>query len=138
MFMQSRMLLLLLLLFSANSQAYEFPVEIIEFIDNAKIVASVSEGDIDEKLYWQPFEGPPPLSIAGALDAIQKHIASDPQAGTAELTGIELKRIPHHSRHWHYLVKMSSQVDGKPQPRYFIVLMTGKVIPGLREPETVK
>jgi len=136
--MPSRMLPLLLLLFSASTQAYEFPVEIIEFIDNAKIVASIDEGDIDESLYWQPFESPPPLSIAGALDAIRTHIASDPQAGRTELTGIELKQIPHHSRHWHYLVKMRTEVEGKPQPRYFIVLMTGKVIPGLREPETVK
>ncbi len=136
--MPSRMLLLSLFIFSANIQAYGFPVEIIEFIDNARIVASIDEGDIDDALYWQPFEGAPPLSIAGALEAIQKHIASDPEAGNASLTGIELKQIPHHKKHWHYLVKMRIEVDGKPKPRYFIVLMNGKVITGLREPQMVK
>lgn len=136
--MLTRMLPLLFALFSGSLQAYEFPIEIIEFIDNTRVVAFVNEVDIDKALYWVPFEGSPPLAIADALKAIRGHIASDPKLADATLTGIELKQIPRHEKYWHYLVKLRSQADDRVRSSYFIVLMDGKVIPGIREPETLK
>ncbi len=136
--MLSRTLPLLLILLSGNLSAYEFPVEIIEFFDNTKVVAFVNEGDIDKSRYWVPFEGPPPLAVVDALKAIREHIASDPEMTNASLTGIELKQIPHHEKYWHYLVKMRSHADDRLHSSYFIVFMDGKVIPGIREPETLK
>ena len=135
--MRSRLLPLLLML-SGNIQAFEFPIEIIEFIDNARVVASINESDIDKTSYWHPFEGAPPLTMTDALDAIHEYLAADPDLSNATLSGIELKQIPHHEKYWHYLVRMQSRATDKPGFRYFIVLMNGKVIPGLREPQTVK
>jgi len=136
--MRARILPLLLIVISGKIQAFEFPIEVIEFIDNAKVVAFLDETDIDKRSYWEPFTGVPPLSMTDALGAIHDHLAADPELGKATLSGIELKQIPHHERYWHYLVKLQTRMDDKPHSRYFIVLMNGKVIPGLMEPETVK
>jgi hypothetical protein len=54
------------------------------------------------------------------------------------LTGIELKKIPRHEKHWHYLVKTKSEVDDIVESHYFIVLMDGKVIAAIKEPESIK
>jgi hypothetical protein len=128
----------LLLLFSARLQALEFPIEIIESIDNSRVVAFVNETDIDQDINWSPFTGEPPLTVAGALTAIQRQIATDPGLSGAALTEIGLRQIPHHETHWHYLVKLQTRADDKLLAHYFIVLMDGKVIRGLREPQAVK
>lgn len=136
--MSSRMLILLLVLFSTSVHALEFPIEIIEYFDQTRVVAFISEKDIDRTLDWSPFEGDPPLTIADTLRAVREYMAGETGLAKAELTEIELKRIPQHERHWHYLVKMKTQADDKPQFHFLIVLMDGKIIPGLREPEGYK
>lgn len=136
--MLSRILPLLLILFSGLARAYDFPIEVIEFIDDAKVVAFVDETDIDEALDWTPFEGSPPLTIAGALAAIREHIATDKNLADATFAEIELKQLPNHPKHWHYLVKMRSQESDAPHSIFFIVLMNGKVITGIREPQSLK
>jgi hypothetical protein len=136
--MRPAMIAALLLLFSAPLQALEFPIEIIESIDNSRVVAFVNESDIDQDINWVPFSGEPPLTLAGALKAIQQQIATDPGLSAAVLTEIGLRQIPRHKQHWHYLVKMQTRADDKLLAHYFIVLMDGKVIRGLREPQAVK
>jgi hypothetical protein len=136
--MRARLLPLILLLASGKLPATDFPIEVIEFIDNARVVAFLDATDIDTSSHWQPFAGPPPLSMTDALTAIHGHIADDPELADATLSGIELKRIPHHENYWHYLVRLQARPGIKPHARYFIVLMSGKVLPGLREPEPVK
>lgn len=130
--------LLFLLLLSSKIYAIEFPVEIIEYLDDVKVVAFINESDIDKSLRWNPAQGKVPLGIDDALKAIREHVAADPELKQASLTGIELKQIPHHSGYWHYMVKMKTRVNNRNQAHYFIVLMNGKVIPGIREPESVK
>jgi len=135
--MYLRFLPILVLLFSAKLFAYEFPIEITEYIDDVKVDAYISKSDIDQELIWTPFDGAPPLSIAAALQAIQGYAANTDLADMT-LTGIELKKIPRHEKHWHYLVKIKSEVDGIVESHYFIVLMDGKVIPAIKEPESIK
>lgn len=137
--MRMRILPVLVLLgCSTKLPAVQFPVEVIEFMDNARVVASIEAVDIDASAQWQPFSGAPPLSLTAALDAVHKHLAADPTLADATLSGIELKQIPHHENHWHYLVKLQAHNADNPRPHYFIVLMNGKVIAGLREPQAVK
>lgn len=136
--MLSRALFLLLILFSGTIQANEFPIEIIEYTGNTKIVAFFNESDIDKKLHWMPVEGAPPLTITDALVRIREHVAADPELVGATVTEIDLKQIPRHAGHWHYLVKMKGLVDSRMHAHYFIVLMNGKIIQGLREPESIK
>lgn len=129
---------LLLLLFSANVQSYEFPVEIFEYVNDEKVVAFINESDIDASTSWIPSDGAPPVTIANVVNAIRKYIAPDPKLSGATFSEIELKQIPHHEKHWHYLVKMKSRTGGHAHYHYFVVLMSGKIIPALKEPESFK
>lgn len=133
-----RMLLLPLVLFSVTVHAAEFPIEIIEYVDETKVVTFINEEDIERTVGWVPFESPLPLTIADALALVQKFIAPDPEMAGSQLTEIELRRIPHHEIHWHYVVRMTAHTRDKPRSWFFIVLMNGKVIPGLAEPEGIK
>ena len=128
----------LLLLFCGKVVAYESPIEIIEYIDDVKVVANINKNDLNKKTQWIPFKSPPPLSVADALQAVQKYIGSHGKISDIKLRGIELKRMSHHEMYWHYLVKIIYQRGDKTQPHFFVVLMDGKVIPALQEPESIK
>ena len=136
--MLPRILSLLLLAFCVNAQASQYPIEVVEFIDNIRVAAFINEEDIDKSMTWIPFEGSPPLAIGDALGAIKARVADDPEYATMKLTEIELKQIPHHQTYWHYLVRIKTELDGKSRSHYFIVLMNGKVIQGIKEPSSVK
>jgi hypothetical protein len=133
-----RMLALPLVFFSVPIHASEFPIEIIEYVDGTKVATFINEEDIDRTDAWVPFEGPPPLTIGDALALVQKFIAPDPEMADSQLAEIELRRIPHHETHWHYVVRMKAHAGDKPRSQFFIVLMNGKIITGLREPEGIK
>jgi hypothetical protein len=135
--MRSRLPLLLLLL-SCNAMALEYPVEIIESVDNSRVVAFINIVDIDASAEWMPFESTPKLSMTDALAAVQSTIAADPALAGITLVDIELRQIPNHPGHWHYLLRMKMPNAEKPATHYFIVLMNGKVVRGLREPQAVK
>ena len=134
--MLTRTLFALLLLCSSQSQALEYPVEIIEYIDNVRVVAFVKESDIDKSPQWDPGSAPP-LSIANAISAVQQHIAPAPISSDT-LIGIELKKIPRHEHYWHYLIKNKQRSEDRLVSHYYVVLMNGKVIPALKEPEAYK
>jgi hypothetical protein len=134
--MLTRTLLAVLLLLSSQIQALEYPVEIIEYIDNVRVVAFVKESDIDKSPKWDP-PSEPPLSIANAIDAVQRYIAPS-SINNENLIGIELKQIPRHKHYWHYIVKNKMLTAEKPVSHYYVVLMNGKVIPAIKEPESVK
>lgn len=128
----------LFLLFCGKAMAYENPIEIIEYIDDVKVVAHINKSAINQKLKWKPFESPLPLSIVDALQAVQTYIKSHGDISDVELRGIELKRMAHDEKYWHYLVKLDYKSGEDIRPHFFVVLMDGKVISALREPESIK
>jgi len=130
--------LLLLLALSASSPAAQFPIEIFEYVDSARVVAFIDESDLDECTHWHPFEAPPALGIEGVTAAIRTYMASDKDLAGAILSEIELRRVPHREKDWHYMVKLKTERDRGDRFRYLVVLMSGKVIPAIREPESVK
>lgn len=135
--MYSRCLPLFVFLISTKLYAFEFPIEITEYIDDVKVDAVIKQSDINQELIWTPFEKAPALSVADALQAI-KDYADKTNLEDLALTGIELKQIPHHEKHWHYLVKLKSKTDDGFESHYFIVLMDANVIPAIKEPESIK
>lgn len=136
--MRKMIWLLLFLIGNGKALAFEFPIEISEYIDDIKIYAHIEKSDIDEKSEWMPFETSPPLSIFDALKSVQKYIDSNTNSVEQTLIGIELKQIPRHKEYWHYLVKVKYKIDDKLQPHFFIVLMDGKVISAIRRPDAIK
>lgn len=133
-----RLIASLLLLFSGKVLAFDFPIAITEYVDEVRIAAYINKDDLKNSIPWSPFEGPPPLSIHEALKAVQDHMKNDADFASGVLDEIELRKIPHHEKDWHYLVRMKYQSDDKVQPHFFLVLMDGKVISAIREPESIK
>lgn len=136
--MSHKLLPLLLLLFSCNAFAVQFPIEITEYIDEVKVDAYINEADLNKTAKWTPFKSAPPLSVNDALAAIKRHIHADVNFANTTLIGVELKPVPGHAAYWHYLIKLKTVADGKSQPHFFVVLMDGKVISALKEPESIK
>ena len=136
--MQHKLLPLLLLLFSANAFAVKFPIEITEYIDEVKVDAYINEADLNKTSKWTPFKSAPPLSVNDALASIKQHIHADANFADTTLIGVELKPVPGHTAYWHYLIKLKTVTDGKSQPHFFVVLMDGKVISAIKEPESIK
>ena len=132
-----RLMPFLLMLVGQQVVAFEFPIQITEYLDDRKIVVFINEGDIAENRNWNPQSEAPPLSMTGALSAVRNTMAAEEGAPAAELLEIELKQIPHHPLQWHYLVKMTTRDGGEQIPSYFVVLMNAKVIPALPRPESL-
>ncbi|HFD31533.1 MAG TPA: hypothetical protein ENJ28_02305 [Gammaproteobacteria bacterium] len=132
-----RLFPVVILLFSKSLFAYESPIEIIEYIDNVKVVAFISKADIKDTPAWSPFKSKPPLSIEKALNKVKLFLHKN-DLQNITMHEIELKRVPHHNESWHYLVKLSYKLNSEVHNHYFVVLMSGKVIAALKEPESIK
>jgi hypothetical protein len=128
---------LLALLLTTSAQAVDFPIQVIEYVDDIKVVASIDEADMADEQPWHPFTDEPPLSVAQALKAVAEAIAGDTALADARLTEIELRRVPHHENHWHYMVKLQTEAPSPHHNRYYVVLMSGKVVPALKAPQPV-
>ncbi len=124
----------ILLLATTRVVAMQFPVEIIEQFDNARVVAFIPDRDLESAPAWDPLSGPPPLTVAQAIAAVKAHQSRETQEEPFSVEELELRRIPSQDGHWHYLVKAR---QGN-RLRYYVVLMNGKVIPSVQEPEAVK
>ncbi len=136
--MTKNLLLILILFFSAQVLAVEFPIEISEYIDDVKIDAYINKEDLKKTSQWTPFESSPPLTINQALTAILNDEKSEIDFTNSRVIGIELKPVPHHKSYWHYLVKIKTISEEGSEPSFFIVLMDGKVITAIKEPESIK
>jgi hypothetical protein len=136
--MTKNLLPILMLLFSAQVFAVEFPIEISEYIDDVKIDAYINKVDLNKTSQWTPFESSPPLTINQALTAILNEEKSEIDFSNSRVIGIELKPVPHHKSYWHYLVKIKTITEEGSEPHFFIVLMDGKVITAIKEPESIK
>jgi len=135
--MNKTILLLALLLVGTTARAYDPPIEIVEYVDEVRIAATITREDAARNLQWAPFAGPPPLSIDGALRAVEAQARIGHAATDTLLTSVELKQLPH-STDWHYIVRVDYVGDQQSQPHFFVVLMDGHVIPAIRVPESIK
>ncbi len=132
-----KLLPVFLVLFSKSLFAYQSPIEVIEYIDNTKVVAFISHADIMKVAKWTPLKSKLPLTVENALKKVEQFL-NKKSIQNLKMHEIELKRVPHHHETWHYLVKLSYKENNQLQFHYFVVLMTGKVIAALKEPESIK
>ncbi|MBE9568872.1 MAG: hypothetical protein IMF14_09255 [Proteobacteria bacterium] len=133
-----KLVALSILLVSSKLFAVEFPVEVSEYIDDVKIDAYINKKDINEQSKWTPFKTAPGLSVDAALAAVDKYINTRTEFKDTRLISIELKPIPHYEAYWYYLVKTKSAVSNEIKPHFFIVLMDGKVVSAIKEPDAIK
>ncbi len=133
-------LFLILLFISTYSYAYEPKIEIFEQFDNFRVVAFLNKNDIEKSPTWKPGMTAPPLTVVGAIQALQTFVKKSNAANTiAENTikEIEIRTIPKDEQHWHYLIKVA---DEAMQAKYdiYVILMDGTVIPTIIEPQGYK
>ena len=133
--MVPRLLLIILTLGATpvlQARSVEFPLELIEYLDDVRVVAFVRPSALEQAPTWDPVAEPLPLGIPQALQAVRAFVGPD---SGYRLQSIELKPIPSHRGHWHYLVRTT---DPHGKPRYFAVLLDGTLTPATVEPESYK
>lgn len=121
-----------------SKKASEWPIEIFEAMDNSKLVIFIKDKDIEVSPVWFPAKGGPPMGIAAVLNKVNKWVEEDPSLNGLGVSEIELKPINRHKNHWYYLVQLKSLTDVKMKPSYVAVLFTGKVVPAMVEPASIK
>jgi len=125
--------LLLLSALTAVTWAAPRPTEIIETIDQYRIVLYLTEPQINAMAEWRPGQGEPPMSIGRAVNHVRDWIASDPSLAGARIYELEYKPIHNHEKlnRWYYLVELRLTGGEK---RFVAVLPGGKVVPAIEEP----
>ena len=121
----------LMLAATANAVALEPKIEIFEQYDNLRVVAFIDPQAIEDSPEWNPDMAPPPLSVG---DAIERARAYNKTGAVEE---IEIRQIPKHAGKWHYLLKIADEAK-KSGHDVYVVLMNGKVIPAIIEPQSYK
>ena len=130
-----RWLSLAIILLSTGAHAFQSKVEIFEQFDDLRMVAFISEKDINSNPEWKPGIGEPPLTVFQAIKAIRDFNKSSNNSGS--IKEIELKPVPKHGKYWHYLIKITNDAK-KSKYDIYVVLMNGKVIPAIIEPQAYK
>jgi len=122
----------MLIFLSFKTFAYEPKIEIIEQFDELRMIAFISKEDINANPAWSPDLGRPPLTVVGAINAVKK-FNKEPTV----IKEIEIRPVPKHEKQWHYLMKIAND---KMKSKYdiYVVLMSGKVIPAIIEPQGYK
>ncbi len=127
-----RLLFFSIIALSAPVQAFQPAFEIVEHFDDLKTVAFIPKEEINKNPEWDPALSEPPVSVLDAIQAI-KEFSKTPVI----IDEIEIRQVPRHQGQWHYLIKVSNDAM-KYKFSIYVVLMSGKVIPAIIEPETYK
>ena len=130
-----RWLPICLLVLSANANALQSKIEIIEQFDNLRMVAFVDKKAINESPEWNPNNDPPPLTIVEAIQAVKQFNKGPKKLGA--IKEIEIRPVPNDEKHWHYLIKITNDLM-KSKYSIYVVLMSGKVVPAIIEPQAIK
>lgn len=118
-----------------SAHAYQPKIEIIEQFDNLKMVAFISKEDLQNNPEWNPDSEAPPLTVSQAIQAYKSYTKS--QKALKPIKEIEIRSVPNYKNHWHYLFKVPNQ-SMKTGYNIYVVLMNGKVIPAIIEPQSYK
>ncbi len=131
--MKKTTLFLLLSVLVTAVQAAPRPTEIIENIDQYRIVLYLNQPQIKAMPEWQPGEGEPPMSVGTAVGRVLDWIAAEPGLTGASIHELEFKPIHNFEKlnRWYYLVELSL---GAGEKRFVAVLPGGKVVPAIVEP----
>jgi hypothetical protein len=124
---------LLTCLAGGAAQAASLPSEVVENLDQYRIVLSIGDERIKAMPAWRPGEGKPPMSLEAAVARTLEWIES--KALLKDATIYELKYKPVHNYEtldrWYYLVELRMR-DG--MKRFLAVLPDGQVVPAIAEP----
>lgn len=75
------------------------------------------------------------MSVGTAIQAVKEFVRGS--NNSTIISEIELRPIPRHEKHWHYLIKIANDAK-KTKYDLYVVLMDGKIIPAIIEPQGYK
>ncbi len=127
-----------ILLFGCFSQTYafQFPLEIIDYMDNATIIVYAKKDEINSTSTWIPGEGNVPLNIDELVGKVSSWLKTQSKMSAFKINEIELKKVKHHEKdnYWYYLIQLKNNSD----TQYIAVLMNGRILPAIKEPRSYK
>lgn len=131
--MRTTTLFLLTLLAAGVTRAASLPAEVVENLDQYRIVLSLDEAQIRAIPAWRPGEGKPPMSLEAAVTRTLEWIGSKALLKDAQIYELKYKPVHNHETldRWYYLVELRMQ-DG--MKRFLAVLPNGQVVPAIAEP----
>lgn len=131
---------LVLLISVGPVQAAPWPLEIIDHLDETKIVIFVNESDIEAAPKWNPDDGAPAFGLKEVLDSVNRWRQENNCSNQDSIEKIELKPIAHHEKQgrWYYLVQLKNVKKSAHAHRFLAILMNGKTAAAMMEPEALK
>lgn len=114
-----------------------WPLEIFDVMDNKQLVIFVRDEDIAKSPQWQPAKGGPAMGVATVINKVNQWVAQDIRLKGLTVHEIELKPIKRHKNHWYYLVHLGDSHHSK-KTSYVAVLFSGKVVPAMVKPVSIK
>lgn len=115
------------------ARAAQLPVEVVETLDQNRLVVYLSEAQIDAIPAWQPGAGQPPMSLQAAVARALEWIRDRDLYTDARIYELKFKPVHNYEalNRWYYLVDLRLP-GGR---RHFIaVLPNGDVVPAMVEP----
>ncbi|HFD86978.1 MAG TPA: hypothetical protein ENJ35_04810, partial [Gammaproteobacteria bacterium] len=111
---------ILLAAFLQAAHATPWPLEIIDHLDETKIVIYVSESDIEASPQWNPAAGAPKFGLDELFKAVNDWQKKNKCTDADGIEKIELKPILHQHKEgrWYYLVQLKDMAKAKPSHRY--------------------
>ena len=127
---------ILLCAFFSQSYAFQFPLEIIDYMDDATIIVYAKKDDINSTSTWIPGEGSVPLGINELVSKVNNWLKTQPEMSSLTINEIELKKVKKHEKdnYWYYLL----QLKNNDNTQYLAVLMNGQILPAIKEPKAYK
>jgi len=125
--------LFLLASMAAAAQAARLPAEVVENLDQYRIVLYLSEDQIDAIPAWQPGKGKPPMSLEAAVNRTLEWIGTSDLLKDARIHELKYKPVHNYEsrNRWYYLVELRMQGTKK---RFLAILPDGQVVPAIEEP----
>lgn len=122
--------------FFSNTYAFQFPLEIIDYMDDATIIVYAKKDDINSTSSWLPGEGNIPLGINDLVSTVNNWLKTQSKMAGLKINEIELKKVKKHEKdnYWYYLVQLKNNND----TQYLAVLMNGQILPAIKEPKSYK
>lgn len=126
-------LFFLLSLVSGAAQSAMLPTEVVENLDQYRIVLYLDQNQIDAIPAWQPGEGAPPMTLEAAVARTLEWIGDNELLKAARIHELKYKPVHNYEslNRWYYLVELRMQGTKK---RFLAVLPGGEVVPAIEEP----
>ena len=126
-------LLFLFFLSVATARASSLPAEVVENMDQYRIVLYLSDEQVNAIPEWQPGEGKPPMSLQDAVSHVLAWIARDTSLAGAKIYELKYKPVHNYEKlnRWYYLVELRMEAGKK---RFVAVLPGGQVVSAIEEP----